>query len=191
MTALTVLAFISFLWIAHGFWRDYVASKRPLTPEQRELIKQQILNLELELFHKRLHLQELASPWEPTTKLISKPTPHTYYQLGNGNIIDLELHPSPTAMFISAADKLIYLQSTEWRIIRTERLRIAQQRCEYCGSTESLQCHHITYERLTAEHIDDIVILCGGSNGCHQKIHNILGYDRTTEYPISLLKEPI
>ena len=74
---------------------------------------------------------------------------------------------------------------------KTKRLIIAQYKCESCGSNVQLQCHHITYERLTRERIDDLVILCGGSNGCHQRIHDILGYDRTTEYPISVLKDSI
>lgn len=92
-------------------------------------------------------------------------------------------------MFISAEAKLAYLQSAEWHTLKNQRLKIAQYKCECCGSTTQLQCHHITYERLTAEHIDDLVILCGGLNGCHQRIHNLLGYDRTTEYPISILKK--
>jgi 5-methylcytosine-specific restriction endonuclease McrA len=94
-------------------------------------------------------------------------------------------------MFISAATKREYLESTKWQQLRSTRLKIAQHKCESCGSTHQLQCHHITYQRLTNEHIDDLAILCGGSNGCHQRIHNLLGYDRTIEYPISILKDQL
>ena len=189
MTALLIIAFIASLWIAHGFWLDYIESKRPRTEEEKEQIRKLIQDLELDLFHKRLHLQERASPWKP--KYTHKPKYDTpkHYQLGNGNIIDLELCKTINPMFISAELKLAYLKSPEWRTIRTERLKIAQNKCECCGSTIQLECHHITYKRLTAEHIDDLVILCGGSNGCHQRIHNLLGYNRTTEYPISILKD--
>lgn len=185
MTAFSIIAFIAFLWIAHGFWRDYVESRRPRTEEEKEQIRKQINELELELFHKRLYLKELASSWKP--KPLSRND--KFYSFGQNNLIDLDLKPLIDYRFISAEDKAIYLQSLEWHAIREKRLALARYKCEVCGSTESLQCHHITYERLTCEHIDDLVILCGGSNGCHQRIHTLLGYDRTTLYPISVLKD--
>ena len=190
MTALTVLAFIAFLWIAHGFWCDYKEANRPRTEEEQAIIRRDIQALELELFHKRLYLQDLACPWEPTykpeVKIYHNPSSYT---LGQGNLIDLNLQPLSNLMFISAEAKLAYLKSPEWYILKNQRLKIAQDKCEVCGSKRQLKCHHITYERLTRERIDDLVILCGGSNGCHQKIHDILGYSRTTEYPISILKD--
>jgi len=191
MLSSTIL-FIAFLWIAHGFWCDYKNSKRPPTKEEQELMLKRIKELELELFHKRLHLQDLASPWEPRafqrTKRSTSHNPSSY-TLGQGNLIDLKLHKTQSLMFISAEAKLAYLQSKEWFIVKNQRLLIANYKCEYCGSTNQLQCHHVTYERLTMEHIEDIVILCGGLHGCHQRIHNLLGYNRTTEYPISVLKD--
>lgn len=189
MTVFGIITFIAFLWIAHGFWRDYVESKRPRTEEEKEQIHKQINELELELFHKRLYLKELASPWKP--KCNPKPLSCNYklYSSGQNNLIDLDMKLLIDYRFISAEDKAIYLQSLEWHAIREKRLAFAQHKCEVCSSTESLQCHHITYERLTNEHIDDLAILCGGSNGCHQRIHDLLGYDRATEYPISILKD--
>ena len=165
MTLFIIIFLVALAWIAHGFWCDYKASKRPLTEEEQKQLFVQIDFMEQELLHKRLYLRELASPWQP------KPT------------INL--------MFISAATKREYLESTKWQQLRNTRLRIAHHKCESCGSTHQLQCHHITYQRLTNEHIDDLAILCGGSNGCHQRIHNLLGYDRTIEYPISILKDQL
>ena len=183
MIALGIFAFIAFLWIAHGFWVDLTT---PLSESQITQIKQDIQQLEDDLFHKRLHLQELACPWKPTIK----PKPYTIsYEFGKNNIVDLDLQQIKLTMFISAESKLAYLQSPEWYNLKSQRLIIAQHKCESCGSTNQLQCHHITYERLTVEHIDDLAILCGGSNGCHQRIHDLLGYDRTTEYPISTIKD--
>ena len=191
MNELTItIIFISVLWIAHGFWCDYKEAHRPRTAEEQAIILKDIQAIELELFHKRLYLQDLACPWEP----IYRPKPKLYpnpnsYILGQDNLIDLDLQSSSNLMFISAEAKFAYLQSPEWQKLKRERLVIANYKCECCGVTTQLQCHHITYERLTAEHIDDLVILCGGSNGCHQRIQNLLGYDRTTIYPISTIKD--
>lgn len=138
---------------------DYIASKQPLTEEQQELIRQQLQEFETNLFHKRLYLQNLACPWEP---IVKSKFIDTSYELGNDNIIDLELHKTQSLMFISAESKLAYLQSPQWHILKTKRLIIANYKCECCGSSSQLQCHHITYERLTRERIDDLVILCGG-----------------------------
>ena len=193
MHELTItIIFVSVLWIAHGFWKDYKNSKSysATTADLKELAR-----LEDDLFHLRLYLREVACPWKPTyakhngIPSIYKPLykPSTKSQ----NIIDLQLVANQSLLFISAEAKLNYLQSPEWYKIRNERMQLAHFKCECCGSTESLQCHHITYERLTQEHIDDLAILCGGSNGCHQRIHDLLGYDRTTEYPISALKDLI
>lgn len=122
--------------------------------------KENIKYLEQDLFHLRLYLSNLACRWEPKN-----------------------------LQFISSLAKQEYMQSGKWKKIRFSRLKIAQHKCEYCGSTHKLECHHITYKRLTQEHIEDLVILCGGLNGCHQKIHDILGTDRTEYYPISILKK--
>lgn len=189
MTALTVIAFIAFLWIAHGFWCDYKEAHRPRTKEEIEQLLKEFRELELDLFHKRLYLNDLASPWEPKQPQTQKHAKYITYSLGQDNLIDLTLFPTINPMFISAELKTIYLQSEKWINLKQKRLVIAKHQCECCGSVNQLQCHHITYERLTMEHIDDLVILCGGSNGCHQKIHDILGTSRTTKYPISILKK--
>jgi len=85
--------------------------------------------------------------------------------------------------FISKEDKDIYLQSPEWHALKQQRLSIANHSCESCGQSNiPLELHHITYERLTMEHIDDLRIVC---RNCHQSIHDTYGYDRTTYYPIS------
>ncbi len=82
-------------------------------------------------------------------------------------------------MFISSKAKLAYLNSQEWRTIKQLRMVIADNKCESCGSPTNLQCHHLTYERLTNEDVADLRILCGS---CHQALHDHYGYDRTTTY---------
>ena len=97
-----------------------------------------------------------------------------------------EVEPIKQLMFISAKDKLEYMQSEKWKQLKLERLRIAQNKCESCGSTHNLHLHHIAYERLTQEELGDLAVVC---EGCHTYIHSILGYDRTTLYPISAIKD--
>ena len=91
-------------------------------------------------------------------------------------------------MFISAEAKAEYLQSATWYNLRALTLSRAGNKCEHCGSTNSLQCHHTSYEWLSEggeNELADLAILC---SFCHNRIHEIAGYDRTTKYPISLLK---
>lgn len=93
-----------------------------------------------------------------------------------------------TGQFMSAEAKRNYLLSPEWQELRTQVFTRDNYTCQSCGSTKSLNCHHITYERLGNEHLSDLATLCGGPDGCHNKLHNILGYDRTTVYKIT--KDP-
>jgi len=85
-------------------------------------------------------------------------------------------------MYIPAPLKRQYLNSIEWEALKLLRLIIAKDQCECCGATSQLELHHITYERLTCEDIDDLRVVC---RSCHQNIHEALGMDRTTKYPIT------
>jgi phage pi2 protein 07 len=89
-------------------------------------------------------------------------------------------------MFASAEIKAEHLRSDYWKKLKKKRLKIANYRCEHCDSTHKLSLHHENYEHLLVEPIVDVKIVC---QQCHQKIHDQLGYDRKTEYPISILKE--
>lgn len=93
---------------------------------------------------------------------------------------------NPTLMFISANAKSEYLQSKEWKELKTMKLLLADNKCESCGSTHNLELHHIDYTNLTQENFEDVAIVC---RDCHQAIHNKLGLDRKTLYPISQYKE--
>lgn len=90
-------------------------------------------------------------------------------------------------MFISPEAKREYMNSHLWINLKDRRLQLANYKCEACGSQKTpLHLHHETYIRLTVEEIDDVKILC---SKCHNKIHRLLGYDRRTEYSISVLKK--
>lgn len=62
-----------------------------------------------------------------------------------------------------------YLRSSHWRRVRDRTRQRAGYACEACGSTDQLQVHHLTYERLGAEHDSDLQLLC---QTCHQEAHD-------------------
>lgn len=53
-----------------------------------------------------------------------------------------------------------YLQSPEWRSKRAQRLKISQNRCAACGSTDKVEVHHLTYARIFNEDMEDLLPLC-------------------------------
>ncbi len=84
--------------------------------------------------------------------------------------------------FMSTEDKLAYMYSIRWSNIKSIRLKLDNNQCQLCGTEHNLEIHHITYTRLGNELVTkDVVTLC---RFCHQSIHDKLGYDRTTLYPI-------
>lgn len=156
-----VLLIVVIFWILHGFYRDFVARSKqtPIVPSHEDRIE-----------------QIYPSKKEPTRPKRTDPT-----------TFDLpDIKSTPNLMYISREAKLAYMKTQAWQNLKLSRLRIAQHKCEHCGSINSLQLHHITYIRLTKELIEDVIVLC---SVCHQQVHDILGYDRQTQYPISILKD--
>ena len=69
-----------------------------------------------------------------------------------------------------------YMKSPEWEEKKNQRLQIDCNCCVMCGRSidhvRSMQCHHITYERLGNENpYTDLVTVCGS---CHKKLHGYL-----------------
>lgn len=60
----------------------------------------------------------------------------------------------------------LYLASARWKTLRFKRISESGFRCESCRSTEKLEAHHITYERIFREKMDDLMTLC---EHCHEK----------------------
>lgn len=56
-----------------------------------------------------------------------------------------------------------------WASRRTAYLENVGHKCERCGSTSDLEVHHKNYERLGAEHDEDLEALC---RPCHIKEHS-------------------
>jgi hypothetical protein len=61
-----------------------------------------------------------------------------------------------------------YLRSAHWRRLREAHRTSDQQQDCFCGETEHLQLHHLTYERLGREELDDLRWLC---KRCHALVH--------------------
>lgn len=62
-----------------------------------------------------------------------------------------------------------HLQSEKWARTRRLVLLRANHRCEKCGEATARQVHHLTYEHLGDEPLEDLVAVC---IPCHQAIHN-------------------
>lgn len=86
-------------------------------------------------------------------------------------------------IFMSAEDKQQYMLSAEWYELRTLVFIRDKHTCQSCGSQTSLNCHHVTYQHLGAESLDQLTTLC---TTCHTALHKRLGYDRTTIYEIHI-----
>lgn len=61
-----------------------------------------------------------------------------------------------------------YLTSTKWKNKRKELFTLRGEKCEVCSKTNSLQVHHLTYEHIFNEPLEDLKILC---KNCHSKEH--------------------
>lgn len=61
-----------------------------------------------------------------------------------------------------------YLSSEHWKRFRAKALAHAGYRCRKCPATTTLQVHHLTYDRLGHELLEDVVVLC---NSCHIEEH--------------------
>jgi 5-methylcytosine-specific restriction endonuclease McrA len=78
-----------------------------------------------------------------------------------------------------------YLKSPEWKSL-VLRVKYRDQVCQLTGSTDNLEVHHITYDRLGNEDLSDLVLL---SRSAHQFVHDYYGsYSRNNTYPITNLK---
>ena len=66
-----------------------------------------------------------------------------------------------------------YLASAQWHKVRQLALERAGQKCQICGSKNSLDVHHNTYDHLgnEDEHLEDLVVLCADH---HRLYHDAL-----------------
>jgi antitoxin YefM len=69
-----------------------------------------------------------------------------------------------------AAYRAYISNSKHWRYVRELRLQKDLFSCQGCSSKNRLHVHHLTYERVGAELLDDLVTLCWD---CHWTVHEL------------------
>jgi 5-methylcytosine-specific restriction endonuclease McrA len=66
----------------------------------------------------------------------------------------------------------LWYQAPKWRMT-VKLLRLIQPHCQLCGTTQTLEAHHKTYEHFGLEilYIEDLEMLC---DRCHREQHGIV-----------------
>jgi uncharacterized protein with PIN domain len=62
-----------------------------------------------------------------------------------------------------------YLKTEHWRELRADASTKAGHRCQVCNKKGLIDVHHRTYERLGAEKLEDVIVLC---RECHSIFHS-------------------
>lgn len=88
---------------------------------------------------------------------------------------------SSSNQYMHYEDKQEYMKSSSW-LWRKLAVLARDNKCQLCESKQELVIHHIRYDNLGNEPLEDLVLLC---QPCHDKLHNKLGYSRQQEYPIT------
>ena len=65
-----------------------------------------------------------------------------------------------------------YLRSEEWQQKRRAVLLRAKFICEKCSHEQATEVHHLTYERIFFERLEDLMAICGR---CHSQLHSDIG----------------
>jgi len=79
-----------------------------------------------------------------------------------------DVRQRPSKAHVTDEMKAAYYCLPHWQSARADRLSMDSFRCVCCHSADLLQCHHLTYKRLFAERITDLLTLC---SDCHRSVH--------------------
>jgi 5-methylcytosine-specific restriction endonuclease McrA len=71
-----------------------------------------------------------------------------------------------------------YLRSDGWRDLRRRVWRRCGGVCERCGREPMEHVHHLTYERVFDEHLDDLEGVC---SWCHLCRHGLATWEHLSE----------
>jgi len=74
-----------------------------------------------------------------------------------------------------------YLASREWAVKREAIKARSDGRCERCGQRDDIAVHHLTYERLGQEDLDDLQGVC---QKCHEYLSGKREDDPARDMPI-------
>lgn len=58
-----------------------------------------------------------------------------------------------------------YYQSPQWQSKRLQKIRQVGNKCEWCGKNARLDVHHVNYDSLYDEYMEDLQALC---RSCHE-----------------------
>lgn len=61
-----------------------------------------------------------------------------------------------------------YLRTEHWKRTRRKRIEMDGFKCSSCGSPINLNVHHVTYDRIGCEDMEDLVTFC---QTCHGRLH--------------------
>ncbi|PZV19176.1 MAG: hypothetical protein DCF22_00480 [Leptolyngbya sp.] len=64
-----------------------------------------------------------------------------------------------------------YISSPEWKQKRQRVIERDGCKCRTCWESEDLEVHHVSYERLFNEDLDDLITLC---HQCHEAITTVI-----------------
>lgn len=67
-----------------------------------------------------------------------------------------------------------YLASREWALLKEAVRRRSDGRCERCRHGEYEETHHVTYERIGNERLEDLMAVC---SLCHKFLSGKTDYD--------------
>ena len=75
-----------------------------------------------------------------------------------------------------------YIESEEWHEISQDRKFLDGLKCRFCGSAMNLTVHHVTYENVPNEDMDDLLTLC---KTCHNELHKYDGLRKKRSFLLS------
>jgi hypothetical protein len=78
-----------------------------------------------------------------------------------------------------------YLHSEHWQQMRKKVYESRKAECQKCQGRKTLEIHHLTYERIGHESLDDLLILCGK---CHEKEHAIFDKKKSVCCGVRLIR---
>ena len=132
------------------------------------------LRASLERLNKRIHdaaIQSLPTSHEKSSTARRYNAPPAQLKLSNQ--IKRQSAKTPSSKKEAPnqggyVDYYDYINSPEWKERARKRMRMDRFQCSVCGTAKNLAVHHITYERLGHEDMDDLITLC---KDCHAKVH--------------------
>ena len=68
----------------------------------------------------------------------------------------------------------VYLSTDKWKQKRKQVLDRDKNQCQICKKNEATEVHHLTYDRVFDEELEDLLSVC---NLCHLKLHELQPLD--------------